>query len=197
MQTTVLTKTQSYNLWQKNDYADNLKVVDMMLKMRKYSNLSLFYRAWVTNLLASAADMEKYDVKRYFDEALRMAAEMRRRAPNRNWGPNPLHYISAIEDFANERLREVKKSEAKLRAEGKHVFPPFIPIVEDAWVSKTPALKKDMLTQIEGTAYMTYLPDQSDSQGIEAIAKGVDAFTMSPSASESHEGAQENVDVEG
>lgn len=158
----------------------------MALRIRLYPNLSLFRRALVNNLIGAVADMDEYDVKKFHDGALRIAAEMKRRAPRMNWGQQSIEAIERIEHFANENLEEIKGVEKELIVEGKFVFPPFVPIIDYPWLRDPNAgLARDMPAQIEGRAYMISMPEgESEGQGesehgdLKAIEKGVKNMTL-------------------
>lgn len=76
---------------------------------------------------------------------MRICEELRRRttAPAT---PN----IDNLERSANKRLAEVKDKEVELRAAGRYVFPPFVPIPIDESRMGDPSYQP---AQIEGTAY--------------------------------------------
>jgi len=135
---------------------------------------SLYRRASVNILIAETASVEEFDVKKFYDEALRIVKEMRRRALEMKWGPKTMVAIQAIEDAANQGLEEVKDIEADLIAEGKYVFPKFVPVIKYPWLrDPIEGLENDMPAQIEGTLYMmSEVDDEGASPEGEEMAKG-------------------------
>lgn len=106
-----------------------------------------------------AANPELYDCKKFAHEALRLCAEIRRRylAPSEQQGD-----IVQIEVLAHQTLSVIADAEIVLQKEGKRVFPPFTPILEDTSAEPGAPLREYNPKQIEGTCYLTDGPSFED-----------------------------------